>query len=166
MHVDQFVRGKGKFMLTPYVPTREKVNVRFPLLLTTGRILSQYNVGSQTRRTANVAWYDEDILEVHPHDAEVRGIADGDLVTLACRVGSTALHARISDRLPQGVVYTTFHFPVSGANVVTTEFSDWATNCPEYKVTAVQVSPAPALAPPAGGGAEVRVPQPALARKR
>ena len=165
MHVGGFVRGKGRFVQTPFVATDEKANRRYPLLLTTGRILSQYNVGSQTRRTANVAWYDEDILDVHPHDAEVRGIRDGDLVTLASRVGSTTLHARISDRLPQGVVYTTFHFPVSGANVVTTEYSDWATNCPEYKVTAVQVSPAPASAPPAGG-AEARVPQPALARKR
>jgi len=111
----------------------------FPLILTTGRILSQYNVGAQTRRTANVAWHPEDILELHPHDAEVRGIQDGDLVSLASRVGETTLRATIDDRMPVGVVYTTFHHPVTGANVVTTEHSDWATNCPEYKVTAVQV---------------------------
>src|SRR5258705_75049 len=113
---------------------------RFPLILTTGRILSQYNVGAQTRRTANIAWHQEDVLEIHPHDAEVRGIEDGDEVTLASRVGATTLHAQISDRMPTGVVYTTFHYPVTGANVVTTENSDWATNCPEYKVTAVQVA--------------------------
>ncbi|HKT06069.1 MAG TPA: formate dehydrogenase subunit alpha [Rugosimonospora sp.] len=139
MHVDEFVRGKGKFALTPFVPTDERSTRRFPLILTTGRILSQYNVGAQTRRTSNVAWHPQDVLEMHPHDAEVRGIADGDLVTLASRVGQTALHAKISDRMPAGVVYTTFHHPVTGANVVTTEYSDWATNCPEYKVTAVQV---------------------------
>jgi hypothetical protein len=75
MHIDQFVRGKGRFMLTGYVPTDEKVNNRFPLLLTTGRILSQYNVGAQTRRTDNVAWHAEDRLEIHPSDAESRGIA-------------------------------------------------------------------------------------------
>ncbi len=120
---------------------------RFPLILTTGRILSQYNVGAQTRRTANVAWHPEDVLEIHPHDAEVRGIADGDLVTVASRVGETTLRAGISDRMPSGVVYTTFHHPVSGANVVTTEYSDWATNCPEYKVTAVQVGLARAPTP-------------------
>ena len=141
MHENTFVRGLGNFTATPYVPTEERSNRRFPLLLTTGRILSQYNVGAQTRRTENVIWHPEDILEIHPHDAEERGISDGDEVTLASRVGATTLHALTSDRMPQGVVYTTFHHPVSGANVVTTEHSDWATNCPEYKVTAVQVTP-------------------------
>ncbi|MEU0971323.1 formate dehydrogenase subunit alpha [Streptomyces sp. NPDC005917] len=139
MHVDAFVRGKGKFVVTAYVPTDERTTSRFPLVLTTGRILSQYNVGAQTRRTGNVAWHPEDVLELHPLDAENRGITDGDVVTLASRVGSTTLRARVSDRMPPGVVYTTFHHPVTGANVVTTENSDWATNCPEYKVTAVQV---------------------------
>jgi formate dehydrogenase major subunit len=62
------------------------------------------------------------------------------MVSLASRIGATTLRARITDRMPQGVVYTTFHHPVTGANVVTTEYSDWATNCPEYKVTAVQVT--------------------------
>ncbi|MFE4960015.1 formate dehydrogenase subunit alpha [Streptomyces sp. NPDC056653] len=143
MHIDEFVRGKGKFVVTSYVPTNERSTRRFPLVLTTGRILSQYNVGAQTRRTGNVAWHPEDVLELHPHDAEDRGITDGDLVTLASRVGRTTLRALVSDRMPTGVVYTTFHHPVTGANVVTTENSDWATNCPEYKVTAVQVALAP-----------------------
>ncbi|MFG1393780.1 formate dehydrogenase subunit alpha [Xanthobacter agilis] len=141
MHIDGFVRGKGKFMLTEYVPTDERTGPRFPLLLTTGRILSQYNVGAQTRRTANVAWHPEDVLEIHPHDAENRGIRDGDVVKLESRSGATSLKAVISERVAPGVVYTTFHHPVTQANVVTTDFSDWATNCPEYKVTAVQVSP-------------------------
>jgi formate dehydrogenase major subunit len=140
MHVDSFTRGLGRFVPTPFVPTDERSTRRFPLILTTGRILSQYNVGAQTRRTANIAWHQEDLLEIHPHDAEVRGINDGDEVTLASRVGETTLRAQISDRMPTGVVYTTFHYPVTGANVVTTENSDWATNCPEYKVTAVQVA--------------------------
>ena len=140
MHIGEFVRGKGKFLLTEYVPTHEKVNVRYPLILTTGRILSQYNVGAQTRRTANVAWHAEDRLEIHPHDAEQRGVKDGDWVGIASRAGDTVLRALLSDRMQPGVVYTTFHFPGSGANVITTENSDWATNCPEYKVTAVEVT--------------------------
>ena len=140
MHVDEFVRGKGRFMLTEYVPTREKVNAERPLILTTGRILSQYNVGAQTRRTANVMWHDEDRLEIHPHDAEERGISDADWVGIASRSGETVLRALVSERMQPGVVYTTFHFPESGANVITTDNSDWATNCPEYKVTAVQVT--------------------------
>ncbi len=141
MHIGAFSRGKGRFILTEYVATDEKVGPRFPLLLTTGRVLSQYNVGAQTRRTANVAWHEEDRLEIHPHDAEERGIKDGDWVKVASREGETTLRALITERVATGVVYTTFHHPSTQANVVTTEYSDWATNCPEYKVTAVQVSP-------------------------
>ena len=141
MHVDGFVRGKGKFVVTDYIPTDERTGPRFPLLLTTGRILSQYNVGAQTRRTANSVWHEEDVLEIHPQDAENRGVASGDWVRLASRTGETSLRALVTDRVAPGVVYTTFHHPATQANVVTTEFSDWATNCPEYKVTAVQVAP-------------------------
>jgi formate dehydrogenase major subunit len=140
MHVDGFVRGKGKFVVTDYVPTDEKTGPKFPLLLTTGRILSHYNVGAQTRRTENVAWHHEDVLEMHAADAEDRGIKSGDWVRLASRSGETTLRAAITDRVAPGVVYTTFHHPATQANVVTSEFSDWATNCPEYKVTAVQIS--------------------------
>lgn len=139
MHMGGFVRGKGRFVATPYVPTEERTGPRFPLLLTTGRILTQYNVGAQTRRTANSLWHDEDMLEIHPHDAENRGIRDGDRVAIASRTGSTTLRAQLTDRVQPGVVYTTFHHPDTAANVVTTEYSDWATNCPEYKVTAVDV---------------------------
>jgi formate dehydrogenase major subunit len=140
MHIGGFTRGKGKFVLTEYVPTDERTGPRFPLLLTTGRILSQYNVGAQTRRTANVLWHEEDVLEIHPNDAELRGIRDQDWVKIQSRAGETTLRAKITDRVAPGVVYTTFHHPLTQANVVTTDFSDWATNCPEYKVTAVQVS--------------------------
>ncbi len=142
MHIGGFVRGKGKFMLTEFIPTAERSTGRYPLILTTGRILSQYNVGAQTRRTANNVWHEEDVLEIHPFDAENRGIRDGDLVSLASRAGEITLHARISERMQPSVVYTTFHHALTGANVVTTEFADWATSCPEYKVTAVQVQPA------------------------
>jgi formate dehydrogenase major subunit len=164
MHEHEFARGLGHFVMTPYVPTTERSTRRYPLILTTGRILSQYNVGAQTRRTGNVAWHSEDLLEIHPHDAEDRGIRDGDFVVLASRVGQTKIRAKLADRMPVGVVYTTFHHPVSGANVVTTENSDWATNCPEYKVTAVQValttsvtedelmSPTEVLGEPVGAG--------------
>ena len=141
MHVDHFVRGKGKFFNTQYIPSDEKITRKFPLLLTTGRILSQYNVGAQTRRTPNNQWHDEDLLEIHPHDALDRGIKEGDWVGISSRAGQTVMRAQVSERMQPGVVYTTFHFPESGANVITTDSSDWATNCPEYKVTAVQVLP-------------------------
>jgi formate dehydrogenase major subunit len=140
MHIGKFVRGKGQFMVTEYVPTAEKVNARFPLIMTTGRILSQYNVGAQTRRTENNQWHSEDRVEIHPHDAEERGIVEGDWVGIVSRAGETVLRATVTERVQPGVVYTTFHFPESGANVITTDNSDWATNCPEYKVTAVQAT--------------------------
>jgi formate dehydrogenase major subunit len=139
MHIGGFSRGKGNFVVTEFVPTDERTSGKFPLILTTGRILSHYNVGAQTRRTANNVWHKEDVLDIHPFDAENRGINDGDLVSIASRAGEITLHARVSDRIQPGVVYTTFHHAMSGANVVTTEFSDWATSCPEYKVTAVEV---------------------------
>jgi formate dehydrogenase major subunit len=142
MHVDEFVRGKGMFVLTDYQPTEERANRKFPLLLTTGRILSQYNVGAQTRRTENIRWLQEDVLEIHPADAELRGVRTGDLVSVQSRIGEITLPATITERVAPGVVYTTFHHPDTGTNVVTTELSDWATNCPEYKVTAVEVRPA------------------------
>lgn len=141
MHLDGFARGKGRFIRTEYVATDEKSGPRFPLLLTTGRILSQYNVGAQTRRTENSRWHEEDLLEIHPHDAEQRGINEGDFIRLASRSGETTLRATLTERVAAGVVYTTFHHPDTQANVITTDYSDWATNCPEYKVTAVQVSP-------------------------
>jgi len=141
MHEAAFANGKGRFVVTDYVPTDEKTGPRYPLLLTTGRILSQYNVGAQTRRTANTVWHEEDLLEMHPLDAENRGLKSGDWTRLASRTGETSLRLAVTDRVAPGVVYTTFHHPATQANVVTTEFSDWATNCPEYKVTAVQVSP-------------------------
>ncbi|MDQ2801473.1 MAG: formate dehydrogenase subunit alpha, partial [Pseudomonadota bacterium] len=141
MHMDHFVRGRGRFIITDYVATDERTGPRFPLLLTTGRILSQYNVGAQTRRTANVVWHEEDLLEMHPFDAETRGLRDRDWARLASRSGETTLRLKVTDRVAPGVVYTTFHHPTTQANVITTDFSDWATNCPEYKVTAVQVSP-------------------------
>lgn len=141
MHIGSFIRGKGRFLNTQYFPTAEKVTQRYPLILTTGRILSQYNVGAQTRRTENSQWHSEDLLEVHPHDAEDRGIKEGDWVGIESRAGQTVLRATVTERVQPGVVYTTFHFPESGANVITTDNSDWATNCPEYKVTAVQILP-------------------------
>ncbi len=140
MHTNGFVRGRGRFVVTEYIATDERTGPRFPLLLTTGRILSQYNVGAQTRRTANVQWHSEDVLEIHPHDAEQRGIREGDWIVVRSRTGETSLHARVTDRVAPGVVYTTFHHPSTQANVVTSDYSDWATNCPEYKVTAVQVA--------------------------
>jgi len=141
LHRVKFPRanGRGTFMLTEYVPTLERTNDRYPLLLTTGRILSQYNVGTQTRRTANSRWHPEDVLDINAEDARARGIDDGDWLKISSRFGSTRLRAKLSTHVNPGIVYTTFHHAKSRANVLTSDLSDWATNCPEYKVTAVEV---------------------------
>ncbi len=150
LHIDQFPRanGRGTFMLTGFVPTRERVSDQHPLLLTTGRILSQYNVGTQTRRTANSQWHPEDVLEMSSGDMQARGLRDGNLVKVSSRFGSTQLKVTESARVNPGVVYTTFHHAVTKANAVTSDLSDWATNCPEYKVTAVEVTKVSSLEQP------------------
>ena len=141
MHTEEFTRGKGRFMLTTFVPTDERANRNFPLILTTGRIL----VALQCRR-ADPAHRQQSPGIPRTSSRSIlttRKFAASRTATssrLTSRVGATTLKAKIADRMPQGVVYTTFHHPATGANVITTENSDWATNCPEYKVTAVQVT--------------------------
>ena len=122
------------------MPTDERSTRRFPLLLTTGRILSQYNVGAQTRRTPNVMWHSEDVLEIHPQDAEDRGVAEGDWVGIQSRAGETVLRATLTDRVQPGVVYTTFHFPNPAPTSSPPTAPTGRPTAPEYKVTAVQVT--------------------------
>ena len=153
MHVDNFVRGKGKFYRTEYVPTAERTTSRYPLILTTGRVLSQYNVGAQTapHRQCRMAcrrspWK---FIRTMPKCA-VSSTAIG-LVSPAAR--ATRCCARMSPlRFSLAWCTRRFIFRNPGANVITTDNSDWATNCPEYKVTAVQVCeglPAVRMAAPA-----------------
>jgi formate dehydrogenase major subunit len=141
LHRVRFPRanGLGTFMMTEYVPTPERTTDQYPLLLTTGRILTQYNVGTHTRRTANTLWHPEDVLEINPQDAAARGLKDEDWARITSRFGQTKLRVKLSERVNPGVVYTTFHHPQSRVNALTSDLSDWATNCPEYKVTAVEV---------------------------
>jgi formate dehydrogenase major subunit len=150
LHTVAFPRGKGSFMLTGYLPTQERATDQYPLLLTTGRILSQYNVGTQTRRTANMVWHDDDLLEISADDAAARGLASGDRARISSRYGSTELTVQISERVNPGIVYTTFHFAHTMVNNLTSDLDDWATNCPEYKVTAVDVERVAAPQPVAG----------------
>jgi formate dehydrogenase major subunit len=84
-------------------------------------------------------WHPEDVLDINAEDAQARGVRSGDWVRLSSRFGQIELRAQISDRVNPGIVYTTFHHAKSKANAVTSDLSDWATNCPEYKVTAVDV---------------------------
>ena len=139
MHVGKFVRGKGKFVVAEYAPTDEKTSPRFPLLLATGRSPGRYGVDAQARRADDIAEREPDRLEIHPHDAEERGIRDGDWVSLASRSGAASLRAHITGRVAPGAVRASFQHPETQANVVATDYFDWLTSCPQYKVTAVQV---------------------------
>ena len=142
MHVGEFVRGKGKFLVTE-VRADDREGQRASSRCCSRRAASCRSTTSARRRGARRTsrWHDEDRLEIHPHDAEDRGIKTATGSASQAAPGETVLRAMITERMQPGVVYTTFHFPESGANVITTENSDWATNCPEYKVTAVQVMP-------------------------
>ena len=143
MHIDKFVRGKGPFHhhQVTWRPTRKSRSAT-PLILTTGSHPVAVQRGARRRGarpttsgTTRTGWRS---IRRTPRD---RGIREGDWVGIASRAGETVLRATVTERIQPGVVYTTFHFPESGANVITTDSSDWATNCPEYKVTAVQVMP-------------------------
>ncbi len=142
MHINGFVRGKGKFVITEYVATDEKTGPRFPLLLTTG----PHPQPVQCRR-ADAAHRERGLARGGSCSKSIRTTPSS--AASATATGSSwraaparrRLRALITERVAPGVVYTTFHHPSTQVNVVTTEFSDWATNCPEYKVTAVQVMP-------------------------
>ena len=142
MHIGEFVRGKGKFVITKYVPTRGEGHAQVPAAADD----RAHPVAVQRRRAdaphaRTSRWHERG--PARDPSARRRGSRhqDGDWVGIERRAGETVLRAKITERMQPGVVYTTFHFPESGANVITTDNSDWATNCPEYKVTAVQVMP-------------------------
>ena len=143
MHIGGFVRGKGKFMITEYVADRRADRPALPAAAhhrPHPQPVQCRRADAAHRRTSSGT--SEDVLEIHPHDAEQRGIRDGDWVKLDSRAGETTL-ARAdhrSRRAGRGL----HHLPPSRTRRPTSSpptISDWATNCPEYKVTAVQVSP-------------------------
>lgn len=139
VHADGFVCGRGRLMTLPYRPTAEQRNADFPLLLTTGRVLQHYNVGTMTRRTPHRELEDTDYLEINPQDAAGAGIEDGTRVQIISRYGETVVRSRISGRVTPGLLFLSFHFPESHTNVLTSSRVDPESRCPEYKVTAVRI---------------------------
>ncbi len=133
--------GKGKFAALPYKPPGDAADAEFPLVLVTGRVLQHYNAGTMTRRTENVALVDSDVLEVHPDDAALLWISEGDVVSVRSRVGRIELKAHVTDRIEPGHVFTSFHFPETRTNLLIGQSADVNTSCPEYKVVAVDVRP-------------------------
>jgi formate dehydrogenase major subunit len=133
--------GRGQFAALPYKAPGDAPDGEFPLVLVTGRVLQHYNAGTMTRRTHNIALVDRDWLEIHPVDAERLWISDGDKVSVRSRVGQTELHARVTERIEPGHVFTSFHFPEARTNLLVGQSADVNTSCPEYKVVAVDVRP-------------------------
>jgi len=139
LHKDAFIGGKGRFIITSFMGSKDYTTAEYPFILTTVRNLFQYNCSNNTRRTENSIWYDEDYLEINEEDAKKLNVIDGELVLIESKKGKITLTARISERVMEGIVATTFHFPEFKANILTSDYSDWSTETPEYKVTAVNI---------------------------
>lgn len=139
LHRETFKRGKGKFHIWEFEESPEITanSSEFPYILTTGRILEHYNSGTMTRRTPNNQLVAEDILFIHPDDAKAKGINSGDYVLLISERGQTNIRVEITDVVKTGVLHTTFHFPETAINYLTSNVGDEFTLTPEYKVVAV-----------------------------
>jgi formate dehydrogenase major subunit len=144
LHLDRFSTAGGKAQLAarPYLPPGEEPDADYPMILITGRRLEHYNAGTMTRRTPNLELLPEELLEVNPADAVRLGLREGDRALLTSRRGTIEVKADVTGRVNPGEVFMAFHFPEAGANTLTSDASDESTSCPEYKVTAVRLSPA------------------------
>lgn len=140
VHAAGFVRGRGRLMTLPYVPTAEQQTTDYPYLLITGRVLQHYNVGTMTRRTPHRELEDADYLEINPLDAAAAGIEDGARVDVRSRYGRAVVRARTTGRVTPGLLFLSFHFPETHTNALTSPRGDPESRCPEYKITAVRIA--------------------------
>ena len=140
LHTKQFTRGKGRFIPLKYKPPMELPDRRYPLVLTTGRSLYQYHTGTMTRKVEglNILKGEGDV-EINPRDAARLKIRDGDMVKVSSRRGEVLARAKVTEVSSVGVVFMTFHFAESPANLLTNPVVDPVAKIPEYKVCAVRV---------------------------
>ena len=141
LHEKEFKLGKGRLKSFHWQESTELKNNKkeYPLILTTSRVLQHYNAATMTRRTKNVKIVDEDILLLHPNDARSRELNSGDIARLYSGRGEVSLKVEVTDKVKEGIVFTTFHFPEHMVNMVTGDGKDEETKCAEYKVSAVNV---------------------------
>ncbi|WP_211279540.1 formate dehydrogenase subunit alpha [Cognaticolwellia mytili] len=141
LHLESFKRGLGRFHFYPFEESVEieKNGAAFPYILTTSRNLEHYNCGTMTRRTGNGDIVNEDVLLVNHIDAQEKNITNDSQVRLFSARGEIVLKAQISDKVNQGILFTTFHFPELMINRVTGDVTDKHTKCPEYKVVSVGI---------------------------
>ncbi|MEV1173286.1 molybdopterin-dependent oxidoreductase, partial [Nonomuraea sp. NPDC049784] len=141
LYLDRFATPDGRAHLAarPYLPPGESPDDDYPLILITGRRWAHYNSGNMTRRSGNIELDASDRLDIHPADAARHTVRDGDAVLVESRHGQATLPARITEEIPPGQLFCSFHFPASRANALTSDHADTVTSCPEYKVTAVRL---------------------------
>jgi formate dehydrogenase alpha subunit len=140
LHKDKFTRGKGKFHIVPYVPASELPDDEYPYLLTTGRVLYHYHATLSRKSKGLSEIYPEGLIEINPEDAVKLGIKpDNGLVEVASRRGSVRVKAQVTDKVPPGVVFMSFHFKEAAANLLTVDTLDPVAKIPEFKVCAVRI---------------------------
>lgn len=135
------MRGRARLAARSWLPPGEQPDDAYPFLLITGRRLAHYNAGTMTRRTPNLLLIPGETLDVHPADASRLGVHDGDPIRVTSRRGSVIAPIRLTDEVAPGQVFLAFHFPEVATNALTSAAVDEITSCPEYKVTAVSLSP-------------------------
>lgn len=139
MHGERFPKGRARFVAVDYLPPGEIPDAAYPFLLITGRILQHYGCGAQSRRTDILRCVNTDVLEMHPRDAESLRIAEGEFVRMVSARGQAIIPVTLSERVQPGQLFTSFHFPSTGVNVLLSSSADESSKCPEYKVSAVRI---------------------------
>jgi assimilatory nitrate reductase catalytic subunit len=136
-----FPDGKARFNVAPYTPPTEVTDDQYPLMLTTGRVVSQFLSGTQTRRIGPlVDQYPEPRIEMHPKLAEQHGINDGDWVTAESRRGDATLRAMVVATIRPDTIFIPYHWAGrKSANQLTISAQDPISKIPEYKVCAARI---------------------------
>jgi predicted molibdopterin-dependent oxidoreductase YjgC len=143
LHKDRFSRGRGLFHAIEYIPPAEPPDSEYPLILSTGRVLYHYHTGTMTRLAkGSMERCPESLVEIHPFDAERRGIQDGQAVKVTSRRGTLRAKAKVTTRSDQGMIFMNFHFHEAAVNLLTNQALDPIGKIPEYKVCAVRVEAA------------------------
>jgi formate dehydrogenase alpha subunit len=140
LHKDKFARGLGKFIPLVFREPAEGPDEEYPFTLNTGRILQHWHGGTLSRRSAGLDWIvPEGEIQINSEDGGQLGILTGDTIRVTSRRGTVIGKARLTDRLPRGMVFMTFHFAEIPANALTSDAVDPVAKIPEYKVSAVRV---------------------------
>jgi len=140
LHIGKFTKGKGLFIPEDYTPPTELPDEQYPMILTTGREVAQYNFGSMTRKTSGIEQIcPEAFAEVNPDDAERLGIKDKTWLQITSRRGSIRVRAAITDRSQEGTIFIPYHFAEVPVNMLTLNSLDRLSRSPQYKICAIKV---------------------------